>query len=47
MVDYMARRKIDKETLDFWKVEERTWNNQDVYVFQYFNDRKELEYVSL
>lgn len=45
-IDYMAKRKIEKATLDFWKVRERTWNGKPVYVFQYFNDNNDLEYVS-
>lgn len=45
-IDYMARRKISKKTLDDWKVKQSTWNGQGVYVFQYFNEKDELEYVS-
>lgn len=44
-IDYMAKRKIKKETLDHWDVKQHTWNKQDVYVFQYFNNNV-LEYVS-
>lgn len=45
-ITYMSLRKIIKETLEFWKVEERTWNNQDVYVFNYYDDKNKLVYVS-
>lgn len=45
-IDYMGKRKITKETLDFWRVAQTTWTGAEVYVFQYFNDKKELEYVS-
>lgn len=44
--EYMEKRKITKETLDFWKVRQRRWNNNDVYVFQYFDDKNQLIYVS-
>lgn len=45
-IDYMAKRKITKETLDYWKVKQYYWNNQDVYTFQYFDDKNDLIYVS-
>ncbi|HSW67970.1 MAG TPA: DnaB-like helicase C-terminal domain-containing protein [Bacteroidales bacterium] len=45
-IDYMNRRKIKPETLDAWQVVERDWNGHPVYVFQYFNESNELEYVS-
>lgn len=45
-VKQMENRGIKKKTLDEWKVKERTWNNNKVYVFQYFNEKNELEYVS-
>ena len=45
-IDYMAERKITKETLDHWKVKQRNWNGNDVYVFQYFNENNKLEYVT-
>lgn len=45
-IKYMNERKISKETLDHFKVKERTWNKQNVYVFQYFNEKNELDYVS-
>lgn len=45
-IDYMAKRKITEETLKFWQVKQYNWNNQDVYVFQYFNEKNELIYVS-
>jgi len=45
-IDYMAKRLIKKETLDFWRVKQHHWNNQDVYVFQYFDEKEQLVYVS-
>lgn len=45
-IDYMNKRKITKETLEYWRVKERNWNGKDVYVFQYFNGKGKLEYVS-
>lgn len=45
-IDYMKIRKISVETLNQFKVKERIWNNKKVYVFQYFNENAELEYVS-
>jgi len=44
-VNYMAKRKITKETLDQWNVKQGKFNGKDVYVFQYF-DKKKLIYVS-
>jgi twinkle protein len=29
-----------------WKVQQREWNNRQCYVFQYFNEKGELEFVS-
>lgn len=43
---YMEKRKINKKTLDHWKVLERNWNGNNVYVFQYFDENNELVYVS-
>lgn len=45
-IGYMAKRKITKETLDAWRVKEREWNGQPVYVFQYFDETEKLIYVS-
>lgn len=45
-INYMAKRKIKKETLEHWRVKQRNWNGSDVYVFQYFNEKEKLEYVS-
>ncbi len=56
-IDYMAIRKITKETLYYWKVKQHTWEIKDkksgkvikkseVYVFQYFDDKGDLIYVS-
>ena len=46
LIEYMEKRKISKETLDAWKVKEREWNGQSVYVFQYFDENGKLIYVS-
>lgn len=45
-VEYMAKRKIIKTTLDAWGVKERNWNGKPVYVFQYFDDKDVLRFVS-
>ena len=45
-IKQMEDRGIKKKTLDELKVKERIWNNKKVYVFQYFNEENELEYVS-
>lgn len=37
-IDLMAVRKITKETLNDWYVDESTWNGSNVYVFQYFHN---------
>lgn len=44
-INYMAKRKISKETLDHWRVKQSKFNNKDVYVFQYF-DKDVLTFVS-
>lgn len=44
-LNYMADRKITKETLDYWNVESYTWFGNLVYVFKYFLDGQ-LEHVS-
>ena len=45
-IEYMNKRKIKAETLEAWEVAERDWKDKPVYVFQYFNEKNELEYVS-
>lgn len=45
-IKYMEKRKIKKETLEALGIKERIWNGQQVYVFEYYNSRKELEFVS-
>lgn len=45
-IDYMAKRKIEKGTLDYWRVKQHTWAGQGVYVFQYFDEREDLVYLS-
>ena len=45
-IEYMQRRKISLQTLENWKVKQRNWNGRDCYVFQYFNQDNELDFVS-
>ena len=45
-IGYMVNRKIKAETLEAWRVREGTWGNQQVYVFQYFNESEEMDHVS-
>jgi len=45
-INLMQSRKINKSTLEAWKVKESIFCNKPVYVFQYFNDKNILEYVS-
>ena len=45
-IQYMESRKISSQTLNDWKVKQRTWNGKECYVFQYFNPDNELEFVS-
>lgn len=45
-IDYMAKRKISLDTLNDWKVEQRLWNGQEVYVFNYYDELNELRFVS-
>lgn len=45
-LDYMDSRKITKETLEAWKVKQRLWNNQNVYVFNYYDEQGKLKFVS-
>ena len=45
-VQYMESRKISAQTLKDWRVKQRTWNGKECYVFQYFDENKELQFVS-
>lgn len=47
-INYMAKRKIDKQTLDDWRVKQRNWSGKECYVFQYFEDEAQRQpvYVS-
>ncbi len=45
-IEYAKLRGISHQTLLDWKVKRRQWNNRDCYVFQYFNEQNELEFVS-
>lgn len=45
LLNYMAKRKISKQTLTEWNVKQGRFSNKDVYVFQYFKGT-ELIYVS-
>ena len=45
-IEYMEKRKLEKETLDFWKVKQSKWRGKDVYTFQYFDQHDKLIYVS-
>ena len=45
-IDYMAKRRIIKDTLDAWRVESHVWKGQEVYAFQYFDESERLIYVS-
>jgi len=45
-IDYMAQRKITKETLNEWRVKQTSWGGSQVYVFQYFDENEKLIYVS-
>lgn len=45
-VQYMESRKISLQTLNDWKVKQRTWGSKECYVFQYFNQDNELDFVS-
>lgn len=44
-IQYMAKRKITKQTLDYWGVKQSNWKGTEVYVFSYYQD-KELIFVS-
>lgn len=45
-IDYMLTRKISEQTLKEWDVRQGKWSGKDCYVFQYFNEKRELIYVS-
>lgn len=45
-IDYMAERGISLQTLNDWRVKQGIWKGMDVFVFQYFDDKNELQYVS-
>ena len=45
-IKVMNTRKISEQTLHDWKVCQREWNNRECYVFQYFNEKSDLEFVS-
>jgi len=45
-IDYFANRGISLQTLNDWRVKQRTWHGKEVFVFQYFDDKDELQYVS-
>jgi len=45
-IDYMAKRRISKSTLDFWDVKQGIWNSQNVYVFSYYDVNNKLVYVT-
>lgn len=44
-IEYMIKRGITKETLDYWGVKAMNWKGTEVYVFSYFLE-KELIHVS-
>ena len=44
-IEYMAKRKINKDTLDAWNIKQYNWNGKEVYVFNYYLNGQ-LEYVS-
>jgi twinkle protein len=45
-IDYMSKRLISEQTLTDWKVVQREWNGKQCYVFQYFDENNELQFVS-
>jgi DNA primase (bacterial type) len=45
-IDYMALRKISLKTLQDWKVVEKEHNGRLHFVFQYFDENNELQFVS-
>lgn len=51
LLAYMAKRKITKDTLDFWRVKQRLWGaygeqKTERYVFQYFDEKDKLVFVT-
>lgn len=45
-IQYMESRKISLQTLNDWKVKQRTWNGKECFVFQYFDENDDLVFVS-
>lgn len=45
-IEYMEQRKITEQTLKEWRVKQSKWNKESVYVFQYFDEKDRLIYVS-
>lgn len=45
-IAYMADRKISEQTLKDWRVRQRVWNGNPCFVFQYFDDKNELQFIS-
>lgn len=45
-INYMAGRGISLQTLNDWRVRQGIWKGMDVFVFQYFDDKGELQFVS-
>lgn len=45
-IKYMESRKISEQTLKDLRVKQRTWNGKQCYVFQYFDDKGELQHVT-
>ncbi len=45
-IQYMASRKISLQTLNDWRVKQKVWNGKECFVFQYFDDNNELQFVS-
>lgn len=45
-IQYMEKRKISAQTLKDWRVKQRIWNDKECYVFQYFDENNELQFVS-
>ena len=45
LINYMAKRKITKQTLAEWGVKQAKFNGKDVYMFPYYKDSK-LTYIS-
>jgi len=46
-IQYMESRKISLQTLNDWKVKQRTWNGKECFVFQYFDENDDLVFVSI